>query len=495
MRRLISIILIVSLSGAVAIAQQVDAARPSASSRLILNARELDTRLEPNLLTEPARLLVSPRPVVIQLKGPISSAQRIQLNKLGVVLNEYVPDHAYIADVRRVSRQQLAAMPYIQWVGEYRKDWKCSPKIGRRRTPFKTDERVRLAGNDRVRLVVTLFANENLKHATVALENPGRPFAVVSELPKTRSSSWISIRIAFESLAEIDSIQFVEEAPELTLRNDTTRWIVQSNQSGVFPFYDNGIHGENQIIGIMDGQPDKDHCSLDGGKFLFYNTFDGNNFHGTHVSCTAAGDDTSGANRRGVAYSANMVFNSVPSFTETGITTNLDLHHSQGARIHTNSWGDDGTTAYNGLCRGFDDFLYQHEDDFVCLAVTNGSQLRNPENARTCSPSVRRRIHPISICIVEEGRVRPQTGDENRKSMRRVVEQCLPSPIHAAFSRTRGLRWHVQPSQARRLVAVRVAPMKSAGSSGIPQPVDAIIPNARGNTIPAAASRDAGPAT
>jgi hypothetical protein len=382
MRRFPLAILVVYLSGAMSWAQPAESERGPSSDRLVLKTGELDTRREPNLLLDPNAEFAETGWVMLQLKGPITSAQRTQLKKLGVVLFEYVPDHAYIADVRRVSREELTAISFVQWVGRYRREWKCSPQIGRRIAPFESDERIRLAESDQVRLVVTLFENENPQPAIDALQKAG-----ASILGRDRIAHGVVIfvdiaqdRVA--SLSDIDSIQFVEEAPELTLRNDTTSWIVQSNQSGAYPFYGNGIHGENQIIGVMDGQPDKDHCSLDNGKFLFYNSSDGNSFHGTHVACTAAGNDTSGANRRGVAYAANMVFDTVPSFTETGVTTKLNLHHTQGARIHTNSWGDDGTTAYNGLCRGFDDFLYQNEDDFACLAVTNGSQLRNPENAK-----------------------------------------------------------------------------------------------------------------
>ncbi len=382
MRRLIITILIVTLCPAVALAQQGDAAKRAASRRLILDAGTLDTRFEPNLLHDANAKFAPDRHVVIQLSGPITARQRAQLQQFGVVLQEYVPDHAYIADVGRVSREKLSGLSFVQWVGEYKPDWKCSPSIGHRSIPFETEDRIRLANLGRVRLVVTLFANQDTRDAIAALQKAG---ATIRGRDRIADNAIIFVDIDQErvgALSDIASVQFVEEAPELSYRNDTTRWIVQSNLPGEFPFYDNGIHGENQIIGVMDGRPDKDHCSLDEGKFLFYNASDGNSGHGTHVACIAAGNDTSGANRRGVAYEASMVFSTVPSFTEAGVTAKLDLHHSQGARIHTNSWGDDGTTAYNGLCRGFDDFLYQNEDDFVCLAVTNGPQLRNPENAK-----------------------------------------------------------------------------------------------------------------
>ena len=382
MRRLITTILIVSLCPAMAAGQQADAAKRMASRRLNLGVGALDTRDEPNLLRDANARFAPSRPVVIQLTGPITENQRKQLSQFGVVLQEYVPDHAYIADVSRVPREKLAALSFVQWVGEYKRGWKCSPRIGQRIAPFATDERIRLAEQDRVRLVVTLFANESVGQTRTALEKAGATVRGGDQIADNQIIFVDIDRDRVDALSDIAAVQFVEEAPELTYRNDTTRWIVQSNQPDQLPFYENGIHGEDQIIGLMDGQPDKDHCSLDDGKFLFYNSSDGNSFHGTHVACTAAGDDSSGPNRQGVAYEARLVYSTIPTFTEAGVTARLNLHHSQGARIHTNSWGDDGTTAYNGLCRGFDDFLYQNEDDFVCLAVTNGSLLRNPENAK-----------------------------------------------------------------------------------------------------------------
>ncbi len=381
MRRAFLSILIACFFGASALGQQTPQTG-EASCRLLLQAGELDTRWESSLLDARKFDFAKTHRVILQLTGPINARQRTRLQKLGVVLHEYVPDHAYIADVKRVSRDELAAIPFVQWLGEYRREWKCSPRIGKRIAPLETPERIELAESGRVRLMITLFAHEDPKTAIVALRKRG---ATVHGRERVADSVVIFADISedrVESLADIKTVQLVEEAPEITLRNNTTRWIVQSNVSQEFPFYDHGLRGENQIIGIMDGRPDVHHCSLDGGKFLFYNSFDGNSSHGTHVACTAAGNNGVDDSRRGVAYGSKMVFSPVPSFTESGISTNLELHHSQGARIHTNSWGDDGTTAYNGLCRGFDDFLYQNEDDFACLAVTNGSTLRNPENAK-----------------------------------------------------------------------------------------------------------------
>ncbi|MEO6708550.1 MAG: S8 family serine peptidase, partial [Planctomycetota bacterium] len=67
----------------------------------------------------------------------------------------------------------------------------------------------------------------------------------------------------------------------------------------------------------------------------------------------------------------------------TGFTfTPAATHHANGARLHTNSWGDDTTTAYNASCVAIDTFERSNEDDLTFFAVTNLSALKNPENAK-----------------------------------------------------------------------------------------------------------------
>src|SRR5690606_34718091 len=117
-------------------------------------------------------------------------------------------------------------------------------------------------------------------------------------------------------------------------------------------------------------------------KILAYNTSTGNVSQGTHVSGTAGGDAGSNSNTRGVAYMAKMVFNTTPNFSDSAIYSRLQTHHKQGARVHTNSGGNDGTTSYDGLARGVDRFSRDFEDSLVLFAVTNQSSLKNPENAK-----------------------------------------------------------------------------------------------------------------
>jgi hypothetical protein len=112
--------------------------------------------------------------------------------------------------------------------------------------------------------------------------------------------------------------------------------------------------------------------------------------HGTHTAGTAAGlnsnGDLSGA---GLAYEGKLSHTQLSLVTGFGDTASnlygyLEDAHDDGARNHTNSWGDDGTTAYTWWCVDIDAFSRDYEDDLVLFAVTNLSVLKTPENAKNC---------------------------------------------------------------------------------------------------------------
>lgn len=368
---------------ALAVALPVSGADPF-SRRLKLATGEIQTDHAATALIGAGQPFEAATPYIVQLSGAITPDQRRQLRQAGVRLGAYLPDNAFVVELGGVDPARLTNLGFVQWLGKVRPEWKLSPDIGRRLVPFESDYRQDLERQGIAQLVVTLIEGASVNAVSDQLTTRGATVTGVSSIGAERLLNVIIDADQVGAVAAIDQVLFVEEAPEVTLRNNNTRWVVQSNMTNVTPLHDNGLHGEGQIVGVLDGKADQDHCALDGGKILFYNTTDGNSTHGTHVSGIVVGDNGVFDNTRGLAYLANMVFNDAPfpPYTETDIVNRLTLHHSQGARVHTNSWGDDGTTNYNSLARGFDSFLCNNEEDFVCLAVTNTSTLRNPENAK-----------------------------------------------------------------------------------------------------------------
>lgn len=362
---------------------------------LRLNAGLIDTRDVPNLKTVPNARFSAEQRYIVQLDGPLTAERAAALNKAGVRLYEYLPDRSYVAGLGGVDSAALADIDFVAWVGAFQPAWKLEPGLGQR--AYLTEARKALAQRDLLPITVTLFAESASDRVEAALRAlPDAAIHYVALEGDQRVLSAIVRRGDAAGLAQLSEVQSIEESPEITLRNSSTRWIVQTNVLNMTPLYSNGVTGLGQIVGVMDGRVNRDHCSFidlvnntpgpGHRKIQAYNTSFGYDLHGTHVAGTAVGLDTVGSDNdtKGIAYNGRLVFSNIPSYTDTAMYAALSLAHSQGARIHTNSWGDDGTTNYNSLCRGVDRFSYDFEESLVVFAVTNTRTLKNPENAKNC---------------------------------------------------------------------------------------------------------------
>lgn len=359
------------------------------AGELLLVAGTIDTAGLPNHLTAAPQDTPLMGARVLQLRAPITQAQRKQLTEIGVKIGDYLPNNAYFVELDNADMTALRGLNFVEWLGEWRDEWKIAPGIGQR--SYYSQERIDLADRGEVVVEVTLFPDTNADDALAEIEFVADDAAAQIETIGNQTVITVALPVdSVTNLAEIDEVQFVEEVGDYQFRNSTTRWIVQSNTTNVTPLYDAGIHGEGQVVGVMDGQVDINHCSFSDTnpigpthrKVLAYNSSQGADSHGTHVAGTAIGDAGANDDTRGIAYAGKLVYNTIPAFTESGINTRLTTHHNQGARVHTNSWGDDGTTSYNGLCRGIDVFSYNNEDSLVLFAVSNGSVVTNPDNAK-----------------------------------------------------------------------------------------------------------------
>jgi hypothetical protein len=357
---------------------------------LHLRTGDVATAQLPSLLQADAtRGFVGQGRCVIQLDGPLSRARRAALRAAGVKLGDYLPANAFVADLTDATPAQVARLGFVTWVGRYRPQWRLDPQIGRHE--FQTAERRALAARGELALSVYLFEGEAPDAAAAAIQQIRGARIMVNDLLGGQPLINVVIPVGrLPALASLAAVQFVEEYPEFTYRNSSDRWIVQSNVANVTPFYDQGLHGEGQVVGHLDGKVAVDHCSFYDSnpigpthrKILAYNEPQGYNVHGTHTAGTAVGDGGTWNDTRGVAYLAKLVHNSIPALSESQMFSRLDLHRQQGATVHTNSWGNDGTTAYDGVCRAIDNFSWQYDDNLVCFAVTNLSSLKNPENAK-----------------------------------------------------------------------------------------------------------------
>ena len=348
----------------------------------------------PDLRTQVAQAQRLPERALIQLEGPIDPDRRAAIEASGARIMGYIPDNAYILDTRRARVGAINALPFVTALVDFRTDWKLDPELGQR--TYTTAAMQALAAKGAVPAVIELFPGANPADAARAAAGAGIR-VLGSQLDGDRFVLEVTGSVdALRAMAGNAGVKWIEPAPEVTFRSNTnTRWIVQTNQINNTPVYDAGLRGEGQLIAVMDGKVSITHCSFsdpendpigpDHRKIQAYNTSAGYDFHGTHVAGTALGDAGANNNTRGIAYNARLVYGTTASFGSFASMNNkLTTHYGQGATIHTNSWGNDGTTAYDNWARAIDDFSWNNDDNLVIFAVTNGSSLKNPENAKNC---------------------------------------------------------------------------------------------------------------
>jgi hypothetical protein len=356
---------------------------------IALRNAEFDTsKGEPRVRNDLAARALAPSErgyFVVQFAGPIAEPLRASVRATGAELLDYVPNHAFLVRATSGEIAALRALPATLWVSAYHPSYRIEARLR------EAAADVALAALPR-RLVVLGFegADAAAFEADVAaagalvLERSallGRPVLVVSATP-----------VEALALARARDVLWVEPEGTLTPRNSEVQWVVQTFVSGDRKVWDKGIHGEGQVIGHVDGSialascyfadPEGDPPGPNHRK-LAYHSGSGTDAHGTHTAGTAAGDAgpiTGSTANRGLAYLSKIAHTT--QVQPTGFDAIASTHASYGARLHSNSWGDDTTTAYNALCQQIDAFSWANEEHLVLFSVSNLSTLRNPENAK-----------------------------------------------------------------------------------------------------------------
>jgi len=316
---------------------------------------------------------------LLVVEGLLKPEHRSQLRLAGVDVVGYIPNNAFMVDLANADAEAVSNLDFVRRLVAWRPAWKLDPKLR--------------GVTDDVPVLVHLMPGAEAADVAQAVSVlPGavshaEPVAIAG----TRVLSISATPGALGALVNHPDVRFIEPAPAFAVRNSTTRWIVQSDTPDFTPVYDAGITGLGQVLGVMDTLVDANHCAFfdpsnpigpDHRKILAYNANLGDQEHGTHVAGTALGDAGAFDDNRGVAYDAKLVFSFIPS--AINLLGRLELHHEQGARIHSNSWGNDQTKAYDLTARSIDLFSWEHDEDLVVFSASNFDEVTNPENAKNC---------------------------------------------------------------------------------------------------------------
>ncbi len=263
------------------------------------------------------------------------------------------------------------------------------------------------------------------------------------------AEAWPAVRAALLADAGLVSADAVGGA---RLLNAASAWRCQSGRPGVTPLFEAGLLGQGQVIGIVDTGIDADHCffadpegdppALNGADGLAVSAVHrklaavdflwsadwpdpgperwDDHGHGTHVAGSAAGDggvrgvhdgdDGMAPLARLVIQDAGALVDDCADLPGLGCPVRplepvLEQAYAQGARVFSNSWGDEENILpygrYTERTVDVDRFVWEHPDAVVLFAAGNSG----PGDGTVLSPATGKNV--IAVGATEHGDADP----------------------------------------------------------------------------------------
>jgi hypothetical protein len=336
---------------------------------------------------------------VIQFIKPLAQDEKNRIKiEYGLRLTDYVPDFAYLERIQSVTLERLSKDPLFRAEIPYLPAFKVSPTIGKK--SFRTDERKMM---NELWLNTLLFSDTDVDQLVSILNDMGAADVKVIDDRRIVGSLQIRFKIVSRSkvdkLAEREEIRWIEEVPERIEDNVNTASTLQSGTAGNQTIWNRGLHGEQQVIGMIDSSPlDINHCffrdalnntpSSSHRKVLSIRNASGTaaGAHATFVAGCASGDDLNNSgthNQRGGAWAARLVSGNNADLSTNSMLAELVAAANMDARIHTNSWHDDtagsgNPATYNQTAADVDTFTWNNEDNLVLGSAGNVSEEQGP---------------------------------------------------------------------------------------------------------------------
>lgn len=376
--------------------------------RLRLEGYEFDPRSDTPDLPEELRTRLSgdeTGPWIVQFHAPLTSEQRTRLKMAHkLALTEYIPEQAYLEVLSPAVRAALASDELVRALVPYQPAFKIAPLVGER--VFRSDARRDVDG---LWLNVVLFDQADARALASDIERLDgvRDLRVLDD-----RSAGGSLHLRFIAqdpaviprIAAMPAVRVIDEVPEPSLDDANAAGTLQSGTPGTRSVWNQGLRGEGQVIGVLDGNTlDLAHCFFqDPGlaapgpahrKVMAIRNAAGAGVgaHHTFVAGLAAGDDfnspgTTGG--RGSAFNARLVSGTTADLASNSMLGELTAAAGAGATIHTNSWHDDDHGAgnpapYNQTAVDVDTFTWNNEDHLVLGSAGNtGEEQGAPGTAK-----------------------------------------------------------------------------------------------------------------
>ena len=337
---------------------------------------------------------------IVQFPGPVTDEWRTWLESTTQVRG-YLPEFAYLVWATATEMETIAANPDVFWTGEWKKDYKTV-----RAGTAAAAKGTATASTDEARWMQVgslLTGDDGAADLRARLE--ALPTDVRSAFPRLDGSS----AVAFLTDAQIDEVaawpdvEWIEPKLKARLFNDKAALTNMMNVSNAWKALSSGglgLTGAGQIVAVADTGCDKGsktdiHADFAGRVLAGYGWTNGSykasaswadiDAHGTHVCGSVLGDGSkSGGQFRGMAYEAQLVMQGMwedlgglPDYTGDM----LKQAYTNGARIHSDSWGYGtnyaGAYVYDSIYS--DGYMWTNQNFIMVIAAGNDGIDKNSD--------------------------------------------------------------------------------------------------------------------
>lgn len=331
---------------------------------------------------------------IVQWKGSVLESEKRIVESAGLKILSYVPDDAFLAQGDLSNATQVMKLAFVNSVVPFEPGMKIEPELTRNGVFGFTDSvlvSVQITADANEPAVRELFsASKNTGAGVIVGETTvGNLWTIVSR----KDVIWAERFLPVKSM-DLSYSDLVADGSSLSAMATTTGFESGTKVMNVESAYSAGVNGAGQIIAVADtglDSGDLNNLILDFQgqvKGAFAMGLGGSSWgdplnHGTHVSGSILGNGKSSNGLiRGAAYGAQLVMEGLYSdilqnISIPGIPKLFDKANSEGARIHSNSWGAPSSNGrYDNFAVQADTWLFNNLDFLAVFAAGNdGSDL------------------------------------------------------------------------------------------------------------------------
>ncbi|NCD23647.1 MAG: hypothetical protein EOL90_12025, partial [Spartobacteria bacterium] len=318
-------------------------------------------------------------PWLVQFDDVVQEEWKTALEGTGAKIKGYMPENGFLVQATPKQVSAISALDHVVYVGEFRPEYKRAAKVRTKLARVKKGEESDFAAPHRV----LLLSGEDVDAVVAKIEAlTGAPVIVaVGEQIRTDLTA-----AQVEEITAWGEVQWVEAYVAPRLLNDVA---VRTNMMNVSNAWTTlGLTGTNQIVAVCDtgldmGNTNNLHRDFS-NKVVWAQAlgrtgdWSDPDSHGTHVAGSVLGSGAMSTNRyKGVAYQAKLVFQSVLDSGGGlgGLPADLNLlfkaAYTNGARIHSDSWGAANAGYYDTDSRNLDMFVWSNKNMLVVVAAGN----------------------------------------------------------------------------------------------------------------------------